>query len=169
MTLFPYTTLFRSQKVLTETSKAQLRQMLPLFHWSTVWTIGDGEGISFWFDAWDNSPILVKKFPRPNQLTITLRSAGPIIQSLYPAKAPIMQLMRFIDKRDELRWRWEVSGSYTAKSFYLPILSGGKIRDANYKLWKYKVPETVRIFSFLLFRAKILDRKSTRLNSSHAQ
>lgn len=30
----------------------QIIKLKPLFDWSTRWIIGDGRGISYWFDKW---------------------------------------------------------------------------------------------------------------------
>lgn len=118
--------------------------------------MGDGIIISFWYDKWGDEPIKPKKSPRPPQWAISLRASQPNVLNLAPEIADILQNMVFTEDSDEITWRWNSEGIYSAKSVYKIMMGGGMIRDRNFGLWKYKIPETVKIFAFLMLKEKIL-------------
>lgn len=53
---------------------------------------------------------------------------------------------------DAIKWRWGTQGVYDI------MMGGGKIKDRYSGIWKYKIPDTVKVFMFLMLRKRILTR-----------
>lgn len=134
----------------------QLQKLRPLFNWSTVWSIGRGEGISFWQDSWSGVAFITQLNARPLHPYVSLRDAVPAIQLIAPEYAEEVSQVVFTQEEDSIRWKWETNGLYTAKSVYEVIKGGGMIRDSYTYVWKAKVPPTVKIFGFLLLKNRLL-------------
>lgn len=134
-----------------------LIKMQYLFIWSTYWQIGDGASISFWYDAWNETPLrrLKDGLPRPQLQRISLRDATPIATELAPHVTITHQLTQI---HDELRWRWRWSNSgiYSAASFYKNMMWGGRIKWKYEDVWIAPAPAKVRIFTCLLLHNKLL-------------
>lgn len=60
------------------------------------------------------------------------------------------------DESDQVGWKWEPGGVYTASSIYKVMMGGGLTRDEHAGLWKAKVSPTVKIFAFLMLKNRIL-------------
>lgn len=126
----------------------QLLSIRHIFIWSTEWSIGDGTMISFWFDNWEETPLVDQgaRMPLP---AISLREATDRYH---------LTNLNFRDATDELRWRWTTTGLYSAKSVYSMMCSAGRVNWHFNKIWKLCIPPTVRVFIFLLLKGKILTR-----------
>lgn len=64
------------------------------------------------------------------------------------------------NQRDELYWRWTAYGVYSASSFYRVLRQGGTVRWHFMIAWQCKAPTTVKIFSNLMLREKVLTREN---------
>lgn len=51
---------------------------------------------------------------------------------------------------------------FTTKSTYMAIIQGGKTSWKHSKIWKYRVPQTVNIFCYLLLRNRIQTKQNLR-------
>lgn len=58
----------------------------------------------------------------------------------------------------KLCWRWGNSGVYTTKSAYKIMSEGGLIQWRLAFIWKCRIPTTVKIFTYLMLKGKILTR-----------
>lgn len=135
----------------------QLGKIKHYFNWSLEWIVGDGSAISFWFDPWNGAPMIDQMPPghRPTSPSCSLRDAALIMHILAP-EVEVTNTLTFSNCRDELRWRWTSAGVYTSKSAYEMIIGGGMIKWSCHRIWKYKIPATVKIFTYHLFLDKIL-------------
>ena len=95
------------------------------------------------------------------QRKISLRQAWPIQATLEPNR-PILQQIHFTQETDTLEWRWDKSGKYTSSSAYGILTGGGMTKWPFPKIWKCKVPPTVRIFAYLMLQGKVLTRDVLR-------
>lgn len=57
-----------------------------------------------------------------------------------------------------LRWRWETGGLYSSKSTYLTVMTGGKTKWPFPEVWTSRIPQTVKVFLYLLLQGRILTR-----------
>lgn len=53
-------------------------------------------------------------------------------------------------------WQWTGNSEYSAKSFYNMVVTGGKLKWRFNFIWQLQVPPTVRIFTFLCLKGKLL-------------
>ena len=142
-----------------------------------TWQVGNGRGISFWFDSWGEDPIQIRNTPRRIRPHISLRIAKQapqtlnltpqqthnlqaltLTENLTPQQTHNLQALTLTERRDIIRWKWTSHGQYTAKSVYRTIMGEGRAIDSIRVVWKYKIPQTVKIFSYLLLKGKILTR-----------
>lgn len=105
----------------------QLNKLRSLFHWSTRWQIGNGTSIAFWHDNWNGSPLYMsgRGQLRPQQFTSSLEEGLHRAQTLMPNM--ILPQVFLNSEQDVLIWKWESNGSYSAKSIYQILISGGRI------------------------------------------
>lgn len=134
----------------------QLQKLKWWFDWSTEWSIGSGQGISFWHDSWEGTALIHEQETRPQYPYISLNDAVPIIQLFAPEFAEKVEAISITEGRDTIIWRWTANGRYTARSLYRAITEAGLMRDRHAALWKFKVPPTVKIFIFLLLKNSLL-------------
>ena len=66
--------------------------------------------------------------------------------------------MNFTPEDDYIIWRLDQLGQYTSKSIYMAMSSMGKARWDFSFAWKCPVPPTVKIFTFLVLKNKILTK-----------
>lgn len=141
---------------------SQLQSIRRIFIWSTVWRVGDGCSISYWFDAWDENPRAVRSVPRIQQPNISLAMAAGMIPYINPTETTDIQQLIEPNTRDQIEWKWGAKNVYTASSAYAIMAGAGKIRWGNMAAWKCKAPPTVKIFTYLAMQGKILTRDTLR-------
>lgn len=140
----------------------QLQGMKHLFVWSTTWIVGDGNTVSYWFDSWGDKPRASVVHENTADLTpISLREGWPRRQIIDPTLDPDTHMI-FTNDRDQIVWNWSKNGTYSAKSFYRVMVAGGLIGWRFSRIWKGKIPPTVRIFACMLLQGKILTRDILR-------
>lgn len=135
----------------------QLQSLKHLFERSIEWKIGSGNSISFWFDSWNGSVILEGSGHRLRNATISLRQAWPIIGTLQPDLL-LSDHINFTQQEDYISWRLDHHGHYSSKSMYMVLTTMGKTRWHFSFTWKCPVPLTVKIFSFMALKNKILTK-----------
>lgn len=86
---------------------------------------------------------------------ISLVDALPIAQALEP-QLSLDTTIVLTEQRDSLYWRWSSKGTYTASSTYNIMMSGGMVAWEHKETWRSRVPNTVRIFIYLMLRQRIL-------------
>jgi hypothetical protein len=59
-------------------------------------------------------------------------------------------------QEDEIRWKWTVNGSYSAKSAYRAQFFGSYCSFDNKSIWSAKVEDKHRFFAWLLVQYKLL-------------
>ena len=74
----------------------------------------------------------------------------PLCHNFAPELLPLPIPIILSEEQERIVWRWTAHDQYTAKSVYTKMMEGGMIKDANSIVRKYKVPQTVRIFAYLL-------------------
>lgn len=128
-----------------------------MYHWSVQVSVGNGCLTSFWYDNWGEKPLrgLKDGRPRPPLQSISLAEAWPIVQALVPEAADTLQIT-FTDQEDELRWRWNANGIYSASSFYKIMIEAGLIQWRFEFIWKANAPLKVKLFTLLLLKKRIL-------------
>lgn len=146
---------------------SQLQKLRPLFNWSTIWSIGSGEGISFWQDSWGGIAISNSLEARPSSPYISLRDAVPVMEMVAPDYVDDVVGVVFSQARDVIKWKWETNRLYSAKSVYATIMGGGKIRDRYAQVWKARVPPTVKIFGFLMLKNRLLTHDNMQHRSMY--
>ena len=160
-------------------------------------TLGNGEGVRFWEDTWLGQQPLSEQYPSlynivrfKNVLVANVFQNGhvniPFRRSLVGDKwndwlnlvERLMPISLTIEP-DSITWNLTPSGVFSVKSLYLEQMNSPARFYKKY-IWKLKVPLKIKIFMWFLHRKVLLtkdnlikrhwtDRKSTRLNSSHAQ
>lgn len=135
----------------------QLIKLKRLFHWCTRFQIGDWLTISYWYDNWNGTSLRSMKDGqlRPAFQAISLREAADILSDVAPDDEEISNLV-FTQQEDILAWRWSTNGVYSASSVYRVMITAGLTRDRCNKLWKIHAPAKVKIFTFLLFKNRLL-------------
>ncbi|XP_078159587.1 uncharacterized protein LOC144555214 [Carex rostrata] len=134
----------------------QLHSVRYLFDLSIIWVIGNGHTISFWYDCWGKS-VLVVTGSRQQHHRISLRDASTT--PLWDSLIPIRQIPTFVDVvEDELKWRWTAQGTYTAKSVYSVLVGVGRVKWHFRKIWNFSIPPTIKVFIFLLLQGKLLTK-----------
>lgn len=68
---------------------------------------------------------------------------------------------------DQIRWKWNREGIYTARSTYSVISEGGKIRWRFSYIWSAKVPPTVKIFAYMVLNERVLTRRALNRRGIH--
>lgn len=126
----------------------QLLKLRPLFNWSTTWIINSGASIAYWFDNW-TTPIMASLIaPLAENRTWSLQMAEqrglPCFNLLHTATS------------DCLQWKWTGNNIYSASSFYNMVLTGGRTLWAFRFIWKLNIPPTVKIFSYLCLKGRLL-------------
>lgn len=138
----------------------QLIKLQPLFQWCTMWIIGNGARISYWYDCWGSEPLRRMKDGRPRpiyqhlSLNEALSEDSDIISS-YTGTEPVPVLY---DHDDALVWRWSTNGEYSAASVYKMLIMAGKTHWGFMEIWSAAAPSKVKIFTFLLLKDRILTR-----------
>lgn len=128
-----------------------------LFDWSTTWIIGDGS-ISFWYDHW--SPL--------QSLALTGTRCSNHAWSLEMASHSIVLPIELTEgNSDELIWNWSSNGTYSAKQIYHTLVNGGLVSWEFSDTWQYAIPQSVKIFLFLLSKDKLLTRESLLHRNLH--
>lgn len=143
---------------------AQLLVIKPFFDWSTLWVIGDGHSIAYWYDKWGQDT-LASTGARCQQHRLSLREAASSQQQRLGNPHEI----QFTDQPDKLEWNWTAEASYNARSIYNLLVTGGRIKSKFAAIWKYKIPPKVRIFLFLLLHVKLLTREVMMRRQFHCQ
>lgn len=128
----------------------QLVGLKDLFNWSTLWIVGNGYSISFWYDQWGPSP-LVPTSSRQQLHALSLKDA----LSQYHSSRQQQQLPEshpppaLTDADDQLVWKWSTNGRYSAKLIY-SVMFGGGLVDWRFKgIWKFSIPPSTKVFLFL--------------------
>lgn len=108
-----------------------------LFSFSTTQLVGDGNGISYWFDSWQGQPISWQDTAAIQESQISLREACSRINQIDPTyQAPVQ--ISFNSERDQISWKWGKKGEYTSKSAYGMLMMGGKIKWPFLYIWSTK-------------------------------
>lgn len=113
--------------------------------------------ISYWFDDWGAGVLapLGSRHPKARQsLAMAVNRNEPLLDIT----------IQLCSDQYVLIWRRTRDGQYSANSFYKLIAGGGKIRWSFRKIWKYRIPPSVRVFVqlFLLDRILTADVMQTR-------
>ena len=64
--------------------------------------------------------------------------------------------MEFVDRPDEITWRWTSNGAYTSKSAYLAQLQGAYCTFDAQSIWRAYAEGKHKFFAWLLVQTKIL-------------
>lgn len=151
-------------------------RVLSLINWDTVCLPREWGGLGLIDLALQNVSLLLRWWWRPNTAhssiwaDIVTRIRISTIQEVnrwntggtffWKSLLRILPLFFWSVTKDNdiMRWNWETSGLYSAKSFYVTFKTGGKEKWPFPELWGLKAPQTVKIFCFLLLQGRILTR-----------
>lgn len=112
-------------------------------------------------DSWGGLPKILDHNLLVSKPLISLKEAWEKRNGEYSFDNGLQELHLTSDN-DEIRWNWEVSANYTAKSIYTLISSGVKIKWLFCTIWTSKVPPTVKIFAYMVLQGKLLTRDVLR-------
>lgn len=132
----------------------QLHGIKGVFDCSNVWIIGNGAIISYWFDNWGQGVLANQDFQIQFR-KCSLRLAAGVLS------LPVHDIT-LNQEVDSLAWRWSATGKYSAGSIYKIMSGAGKIKWRFQRIWKFKIPPTVKLFLFFLLRGKVLTREVMR-------
>lgn len=144
-----------------------------LFQAATTITLGNGEKTGFWHDKWlqnscpkDIAPMcfsLAKRKQRPvkteltnNSWLLSLRNITSIeeINELVQLGGLLQNVQLQQNAADDIRWNWNESGSYSAKSAYLFQFQGSFSPIDFYSIWKSEAEPMMRFFGWLILHKK---------------
>lgn len=145
-----------------------------LFNASVIFSLGNGEKISFWHDPWIQGATLQFAFPVLYSICtrrkLTVKEAlqdGAWFRHLRTQLSPaaireFMTLWRTLqdihlqDRPDSIAWRWTTDGAYTAHSAYMIQFEGSTRFQLDDILWKSDATMKCKIFSWLAILGKCL-------------
>lgn len=183
------------QKADTERACASLPLKLSdearaFFRASTYTIIGDGRSTLFGTDSWINgvavrsfAPTLLQFVPQRviNRMTVAdgltdsywIRTITGGIST--PATLEYLQLwhaledLQLTEAPDRLVWRWEASGTFSAKSAYLALHLGSHPIPGCIKVWDVWAPLKIKLFLWLAIRRRqwTADRRRRHGLTSH--
>jgi hypothetical protein len=145
-----------------------------LFRLSTIVTIGNGLHTKFWESAW-----LDGQAPRdlaPNLYKLAWRKNNTVAEDLYNQNWTRglwrmvtteemaefiflwgrLQEVQLVEQPDEIKWRWNSHGEYSAKSAYLVQFIGSFCSFNAKDIWRASAEGKHRLFAWLLVQSKIL-------------
>jgi hypothetical protein len=67
-----------------------------------------------------------------------------------------VQQVEFVDRPDEISWRWTSNGAYTSKTAYLAQLKGTYCTFDALSIWRAHAEGKHKFFAWLLVQTKIL-------------
>lgn len=148
----------------------QLIKISTIFHWSTVWCIGNGMSISYWYDAWAGMSLadLGPGRYRPEQPSISLADAFSIAHVLAPEDDKLKEL-QLNQNQDYIMWKWDGKAVYTAKSSYMTMVGGGKTKWPFMEIWSSKAPQTVKFFAVMMLKDKLLSHEVMERRHIHCE
>ncbi|KAJ4820751.1 RNA-directed DNA polymerase (reverse transcriptase)-related family protein [Rhynchospora pubera] len=136
------------------------------FQLSTKSAVTSGSNTLLWYDNWGGNIFAFYGFensmiPCKN---ITLKRAKSRLYSLFASaltavqaeKLALVSLLPNSSTPDTLFWRWRTDATYSASSLYKRLISVGKISFHFLKLWKLKVPPSIRQFLVFLAHGRIM-------------
>lgn len=146
----------------------QLIKIHYIFQISTFWIIGNGMRIAYWYDNWVGAPkyTLGSGQPPPQQPHLSLCDAKSINLLIDPDDSDLHNLV-VKEEDDQLVWKWGSRGIYTAGSLYKAMVGIGKIQWPFMRVWTSRVPPTVRVFTTLMLRDKILTHEVMNRRGMH--
>jgi hypothetical protein len=139
----------------------------------TTITIGNGAKTSFWKDRWlngrapqDIAPECFRIAWRKNQMVATALPNGRGMRGLRRLESEV-GLRQFVDlwtqlsqvqlssMNDTIAWRFTANGNYSAQLAY-NVQFMGMVRDGMWNtIWKSKVENKCRFFTWLLLQNKL--------------
>jgi hypothetical protein len=145
-----------------------------LFRTSTVVTIGDGQKASFWNSSWLNgrAPMDIA----PDLFKLAWRKGRKVREELenhswtrglwrmnsveemaqFVVLWDMVQDIEFVDRPDEITWRWTADGSYSSRSAYTAQFNGSYSTFKGDYIWKAHAEGKHKFFAWLLVQCKIL-------------
>ncbi|XP_039066094.1 uncharacterized protein LOC120211665 [Hibiscus syriacus] len=138
-----------------------------------VWSVGNGNSITFWNDNWVPSLGPLRDYARDDihaDLTQKIHNfvdvhghwdIEALSQVLIPAAIPhVISVLPpdRNDKPDTLIWRWTPELSFTIKSAYTFLMEGNWNEKSSISkvIWSITAPQRVRMFTWLAYKEKIM-------------
>lgn len=128
----------------------QLLSIKHIFSAFTIWYIGNGNTISYWYDSWGPEPI-ANTGSRQRNHAWALSDA--VASSPTPYTLPELQ-----DRPDELLWNGTPDKQYSAASAYRTLAGIGLEKWEFRDIWNLPIPSSIKIFLFLLLKDKLLTK-----------
>ncbi|XP_020262664.1 uncharacterized protein LOC109838650 [Asparagus officinalis] len=143
------------------------------------WNIGDGKAGSFWHDKWIAQNSLCSLFPKAYHLALSqncsIRSQGRFLNNVWiwhPLIRRGISPSERLDKHhlltllassnlsisptpDKLWWPHNPSGTYSVKSLYSFVNSGGIKSKFFSMIWKTSIPIKVKVLSWIISNKKL--------------
>ena len=147
-----------------------------LFDAATSITIGNGRKAKFWTSKWLGGPSLQDSAPEIFRFSIrkhrTVQTAlqenrwlqdinlpavlsSQTIQQLLQVWERVSQITLDTSAADEIIWRLNSRGEYTAKSAYELQFIGSTVTDYNRTIWKTSAPPKCKQFAWLAIQNRI--------------
>ncbi|XP_078150208.1 uncharacterized protein LOC144545516 [Carex rostrata] len=151
-----------------------ITQIRHFFETSVAYVVGSGTEILFWHDSWMGMPLkyqypdLYLQAQRGNLYVSEANNGGDwdlaletyLSQDSIDQSEELMQQLQHINIEetvaDVVLWRWEMTKSFTVKSFYKGIEEYPIVNDIRARAWNIGAPPRVLIFIWLMLRNRIL-------------
>ncbi|KAJ1695315.1 hypothetical protein LUZ63_012013 [Rhynchospora breviuscula] len=147
----------------------QLLSLRLYFQLSVQPKIQSGRSTLFWFDSWGGSPMhfFGKSTAPPVKRYATVRQALHSWHELVPApmtlehsaRQTILRNLSLVEGDDSVSWRWRSDGKYSSASVYKTLISAGKVTFRYSKIWKLKLPPSLKMFLILLAHGRLLTQE----------
>ncbi|XP_020258606.1 uncharacterized protein LOC109835017 [Asparagus officinalis] len=151
------------------------------------WNIGDGRTGNFWHDKWSSENSLCSLFPKAFILALSqsccIRSQGRMINNAWSwhpltrrgishsERSDLNHLLSLLtssninitSEPDELWWMLLPSGTFSVKSYYSFVNSGGIKSKFSKLIWKSPIPSKVKVLFWIISNKKL----NTKANLIH--
>ncbi len=155
--------------------KDVLRLAAP-FNTSVCFTLGNGMSLSFWSARWFEDFTLMKRFPNLSAASTTKNASifnwvqryASSLSAAFPLPSTrdehdeflhlssLIHNWRISNYPDTIKWRWNISGTFTTRNAYSFLADSGVNDDKINFVWNSKVPLQVKLFLWLAARNRIL-------------
>ncbi|PNT69867.1 hypothetical protein BRADI_2g01749v3, partial [Brachypodium distachyon] len=147
---------------------------LALFKAATHVNLGDGARCSFWYDPWLEGQSLADRFPALHKhSTSRNRSVQQAVvdsnwicsikrQPTHEVLLQFIQVWNILrnvqlnDSPDQLRWKFESSGSYSAAFAYQIQFHGRVSSPAARLIWRIGIPNKIHIFAWIVVQKRCI-------------
>ncbi|KAJ4818941.1 RNA-directed DNA polymerase (reverse transcriptase)-related family protein [Rhynchospora pubera] len=146
-----------------------LLELRHIFSISTTVNLGDGRNTLFWYANWGNGHLHFfnnNLKPANHKLTVQLVLNNPATSLFAPWSRDVNEAVLSLPTAvtnmgtDSVSWKWNSTGTFSVKSAYQMLISGGKSNFLASSIWNLKLPSSIKLFAVLLFHARLLTQEA---------